>query len=567
MGMKIRLAAAVLLFSALAIAQSPAATQVLVNAHIHTMDETRQLADALAVVDQRIVAVWSNAEIRRWIGLRTQVIDAGGKLVLPGFNDDHVHFVDGGFQLTRVDLRDSSSPQEFARRICARAREMTREMKTGEWIEGGDWDDQRWTPPSLPTRQLIDACTPDQPVFVSRYDGHMSLANSAALRLAHVDASTPTPAGGVIVKDASGQPTGILKDAAQNLIERIIPEPSDEQVEAAAIAGLRHAAGLGVTTLQDISYTQAVRVYQKLLDRGLLTSRMYCRMPLVMWKSLADSGVRNHFGAPMITIGSMKGFADGSLGSTTAYFFEPYSDDPSTRGILSDEMHPPEAMYERMLNADRAGLQLSIHAIGDAANSLILDFFSRIVAANGPRDRRFRIEHAQHIAPRDFASFAELGVVASVQPYHAIDDGRWLERRIGHDRAKTSYAFRTFLDHHVHLAFGTDWTVAPLNPLLGVYAAVTRETLDGKNPGGWFPNQKLSVEEAVRAYTLGSAYAAFQEKQLGTLMPGKFADYVILSRDIFSIPPDDIKNVRVEQTVMGGRVVFTAGDYPVRYDK
>jgi len=540
-----------------------AATLVLRHGAIHTMDAVHPHATALAVVGDRIVAVGTDAEVAPWIGPRTKVLNAGGKLVLPGFNDGHVHFVQGAFQLSSVDLRDAPSQAEFARRICAKAATLA----PGEWITGGDWDDQKWTPALLPTRQLIDPCTARHPVFVTRYDGHMGVANSLALHLAKIDASTPTPAGGVIVQDASGQPTGILKDAAQPLVEAVIPTPTDAQMRRAIRVALRHAAGLGVTTLQDMAYPQALRVYQELLDAGQLTSRLYCRLPLGMWQTVAGVGIRNHFGGPMLTIGSMKGFADGSLGSTTAYFFQPYTDDPTTRGILSDEMNPPAAMYARMLGADQAGLQLSVHAIGDAANSLILDFFTKIAATDGRRDRRFRIEHAQHLAPTDFARFAQLGVIASVQPYHAIDDGRWLEKRIGPVRARTSYAFRTLLNHGVRLAFGTDWTVAPLNPMLGIYAAVTRETLDGKHPEGWFPDQKLTVQEAVYAYTVGSAYAAFEEHERGTLAPGLLADFVILDHDIFHLPPDAIKDVHVERTVMGGRTVFRLGDYPVAYGK
>ena len=544
-------------------AQPPAATLVVRHAAIHTMAAAQPRASALAVLDDHIVAVGTEAEVAPWIGPRTQVLDAHGQLLLPGFNDAHVHFVQGAFQLSSVDLRDAPSQAEFARRICAKAAT----LPAGEWITGGDWDDQKWSPAVLPTRQLIDPCTAHHPVFVTRYDGHMGVANSLALQMARISAATPTPAGGVIGRDPSGQPTGILKDAAQPLVEAVIPDPSDAQTRRALRLALRHAAGLGVTTLQDMAFPQALRVYQQLLDAGQLTSRFYCRLPLALWSTVAGLGIRNHFGSPMLTIGSMKGFADGSLGSSTAYFFQPYTDDPSTRGILSDEMNPPAAMFARMLGADQAGLQLSVHAIGDAANSLVLDFFTRIAAADPPRDRRFRIEHAQHLAPGDFARFARLGVVASVQPYHAIDDGRWLEKRIGAVRARTSYAFRTFLDHGVHLAFGTDWTVAPLNPLLGIYAAVTRETLDGQHPNGWFPAQKLTVQEAVYAYTVGSAYAAFEEHERGTLQPGMLADFVILDHDIFHLPVDAIKDTHVVRTVMGGRTVFQLGDYPVAYGK
>lgn len=537
------------------------ATEVVLHGRIHTMDPSRPEAQAMAMLGDRIAALGSDADIQPWIGPHTLVLDAGGRLVLPGFNDDHVHFLDGATGLAMMDLRDAASPAEFVRRICAQAQR----MQKGEWITQGNWDETLWSPPRLPTRQMIDACTPDNPVYVSRHDGHMGLANRLALRLAGVTAQTPVPVGGVIVKDAGGQPTGILKDAAQDLVGRVIPIPSDAELQRIFAAGLRQAAGVGLTTLQDMALDPpyAPRVYQEMLAQGRLTARLYVRQPLEMWQDLAALGIRAGYGGPWIWLGSTKAFADGSLGSETAYFFQPYRDRQHWRGLLTADMTPPSKMYRMVLGADRAGIQVCIHAIGDQANSMILDIFQRVEAQDSPRDRRFRIEHAQHIAPQDFARFARLHVIASVQPYHAIDDGRWLESRIGRQRAAGSYAFRTLLDHGVRLAFGTDWPVAPLDPLLGIYAAVTRETLDGKNPQGWFPGQKMTVQEAVYAYTMGSAYAAFQDPAFGSLTPGKYADFVLLDRDIFSIPPDEIKNVHVYKTVVGGRVVYTRGDYPV----
>ncbi|MGH9543436.1 MAG: amidohydrolase [Terriglobales bacterium] len=548
------------------VAPRGAATEVVLHGRIHTMDSRQPLAEAMAILGGRIVAVGSDAEIQPWIGPATRVIDAGGRLVLPGFNDDHVHFLDGSTGLAMMDLRDAATPAEFVRRICQQAKQ----MKPGEWITQGNWDETLWTPPRLPTRQMIDACTPRNPVYVSRHDGHMGLANTLALHLARITAQTPTPPGGVIVKDASGQPTGALKDNAQDLVERIIPLPSDQEMERFLAAGLRQAAGVGLTTLQDMALDPPYlpRVYQKMLAQGRLTARIYVRQPLADWRNLAALGIRAGFGGPWIWLGSTKAFADGSLGSETAYFFAPYSDrQDGWRGLPMPEMNPPSVMQALVEHADQAGLQVCIHAIGDEANSEVLDIFQHVETADGRRDRRFRIEHAQHVAPQDFARFGRLHVIASVQPYHAIDDGRFLEARIGSRRAAGSYAFRTFLNHGVRLAFGTDWPVAPLDPLLGIYGAVTRETLDGKYPHGWFPEQKLSVQEAVYAYTMGSAYAAFQDQVLGSLTPGKYADYVILDRDIFSIPPDEIKAARIYKTVVGGRVVYTAGDFPVNIEK
>jgi predicted amidohydrolase YtcJ len=298
-----------------------------------------------------------------------------------------------------------------------------------------------------------------------------------------------------------------------------------------------------------------IDVYADLASRGELTVRIYAAPMETGWYDQAKLGIHRAFGSPWLRIGAVKGYADGSLGSTTAYFFQPYADAPSTRGLLSDEMQPLADMRTRLMAADHAGLQLCMHAIGDAGISAMLDLFGDVVRANGDRDRRLRIEHAQHIAPADFDRFASLKVIASVQPYHAIDDGRWAERRIGADRLKTTYAFRTLLDKGVRLAFGTDWSVAPLNPLPTLYAATTRATLDGKNPGGWVPEQKISIEEAVSAYTSGSAFAEFQEGVKGTIARGMFADLVILSDDIFSIPAARIKDVTVLTTIVGGKVV------------
>jgi predicted amidohydrolase YtcJ len=484
------------------------------------------------------------------------VIDAGGRRVLPGFNDSHLHFFEGSARLAQVKLKDARSPEEFARRIAERANTLPR----GEWVLGGTWDDQAFERPQLPTRQLIDALTPGTPVFVERYDGHMALANGLALQLAGVTTNTPDPPGGAIVRDSTGQPTGILKDAAMGFVYKVIPPPSREARLRTMREGLRFAAALGITSIQDMNPScDDVAAYAELLERGELTLRVSAAPMETQWEDQARLGLRHAFGSALLRLGALKGYADGSLGSTTAYFFEPYTDDPTTRGLLSDEMQPPAAMRERLVKADAAGLQLCIHAIGDQAISIVLDLFEDLVRANGLRDRRLRIEHAQHVAPKDFARFAKLGVIASVQPYQAIDDGRWAERRIGPERAKTTYAFRRFLDSGVRLALGTDWYVASLNPMETLYAAVTRATLDGKHPGGWVPEQKITLAEAIEAYTLGAAYAEFQDREKGTIARGKLADLVVLSEDVFAIPPERIKDVTVDTTIVGGRVVFRRG--------
>jgi predicted amidohydrolase YtcJ len=538
----------------------PAADLIITHAKVWTVDQAQPTAEAVAALGERIVAVGSSAEVEAWRGPRTRVIDAGGKLLLPGFNDAHVHFVDGGRQLDAVQLNDASTPEEFKRRIAERAKITPK----GEWIQGGDWDETKWPVSQMPTRQLIDDVTGDTPVSLSRYDGHVVLANSAALKLAGITAATPDPPGGTMLRDAQGNPTGILKDAAMDPVAKVIPPLTHEQRRKAALRGLAHAASLGVTSFQemdngDSAETYAdIGVFAELLEQNALTARAYFAPSVVDWSDEAKLGVRRAFGSSYLRIGALKGFADGSLGATTAYFFDPYTDAPGDRGLLSDQMQPPSAMRDRMLKADAAGLQLCTHAIGDQGISIILDFYADIVKLHGPADRRLRIEHAQHMAAKDFDRFAQLGVIASVQPYHAIDDGRWAEKRIGHDRASRTYAFRTFLNHGVRLAFGTDWEVAPLNPMLGLYAAVTRATLDGKNPQGWFPEQKLTVGEAVEAYTMGSAYAEFQDEEKGSLTVGKLADMVLLSDDIFKIDPVKIRDVKVLRTFVGGKPVYTA---------
>ena len=534
----------------------PAADLIITNAKVWTVDKSLPSAQAVAVLGDRIVAVGSKAEVDAWRGPQTHVIDAGGKLLLPGFNDAHVHFIDGGMQLERIQLTDATSAEEFARRIAERAKRTPQ----GEWILGGDWDETKWTPPQLPTKELIDRAAPDLPVFVSRYDGHMGVANSVALRLAGVTAKTPDPPGGTIVRDAQGNPTGAMKDAAMDYIWKVVPPLSHEQRLHAAKRALLHAAAVGITSVQHMDPEYAdVAVYAELLERGELTARIY-GAPLITEgaEDQAKIGIRHAFGGPWLRIGAVKAFADGSLGSRTAYFFQPFDDQANNHGLLSDEMHPLSLMRQRMMRADASGLQICTHAIGDQAISMILDLYSEVAKAHGEADRRFRIEHAQHMAAKDFDRFAQLHVIASVQPYQAIDDGRWAEARIGHDRASRTYAFRTFLNHGVRLAFGTDWDVAPLNPLLTIYAAVTRATLDGKNPNGWFPEQKLTVAESVEAYTMGSAYAEFQEKEKGSITPGKLADMVLLSDDIFSIEPAKIRDATALKTFAGGKLVWDA---------
>lgn len=549
--MRLFLFVSCLLVLASAKSQTQIADLLFVNGKVWTVDKSNPAAEAVAVLGGRILAVGSSAETKKFEGPSTKVIDLTGKRMLPGFIDNHTHFMSGGFQLQSVDLRYAKSESEFTNIIKQRA-----EKLPTRWITGGDWDHDSWPGGNLPTKELIDRYTTNTPVFVNRYDGHMALANSHVLKLAGVDKNTPDPPGGTIVRDKStGEPTGVLKDAAMNLVYKRIPDPSEQEMIEAAKLALAEARKYGVTSIQDVSSARDVRVFQILRDKGKLTARFHCRLPLSRWENLAALGIKAPFGDEWVRVGSMKEFADGSLGSSTALFFEPFTSDPGTHGLAMDVVLDGR-LEKWATQADRAGLQLSIHAIGDSANSLMLDLFEKITRTNPQWDRRFRIEHAQHIHPKDFKRFAKLGVVASVQPYHAIDDGRWAEKRIGHDRCKTTYPFRSYIDNGVKMCFGSDWTVAPLNPLLGIYAAVTRRTTDGANPNGWFPEQKISVQEAIEAYTINCAYAAFEEREKGSISVGKLADLVILGDDILSIDPVKIEKVGVEMTVVGGNIVY-----------
>jgi predicted amidohydrolase YtcJ/beta-lactamase class A len=531
----------------------PAAELALINGRIWTGNKSQPWVEALASRGERVVAVGSNAEVRKLIDSKTQVVDLGGKLALPGFIDDHTHFIESGFHLLSVDLRDAATPEEFARRL----KDHAAKLPSGRWIGGGDWDHERWPGGPLPTRELIDRYTPNNPVFVTRLDGHMGLANGVALRMAGITKDTKDPAGGTIVRDAkTGEPTGILKDGAQNLVYRVIPEQTEAQRDEALKASLAEAARVGVTSIQDITPWEDYEAYKRARNSGRLTVRVFARTPMSQWKRQADAVARQGSGDDWLRLGGLKAFMDGSLGSTTALFFEPFTDAPSTSGLMVDDNIPEGKLKQNIKEADKAGLQCSIHAIGDKANNILLNYYEEVAKENGPRDRRFRIEHAQHLIPADISRFAKLGVIASMQPYHAIDDGRWAEKRIGSIRVKTTYAFRSLLDAGATLVFGSDWFVAPLSPVLGIHAAVTRQTIDGRNPGGWIPEQKVSVEEAVRAYTSSCAYAEFGERNKGSLEVGKLADVVVLSQDIFRVRPDEIQKTTVMYTIVGGKVVY-----------
>jgi hypothetical protein len=527
-------------------------TDLVVYGRVWTGDSANPWAGAVAVAGDTIVAVGDSTVVSARVGERTRVLSNGGGMVIPGLMDGHLHFVDGGLQLASIDLRPAESPADFIARLGAFAAE----KKPGEWILGGEWDHENWPGTPLPTRQWIDSVTPENPVFVQRLDGHMALANSAALRRAGIGRATRDVSGGVIVRDRRGEPTGILKDEAMNPVYAVIPPASDEQRDRALRRAMEHAVSRGVTSVAHVSVAWPdLGTYLRAKESGELMVRTALYFPLQDWRRVADTVARIGRGDEWVWIGGVKAYVDGSLGSTTALFYAPYEDDPSTSGLLTT---PEDSLRQWIGGADSAGLQVAVHAIGERANGLLLDIFDSVAQAHGPRDRRFRIEHAQHLRRQDIGRIASTGVIASMQPYHAADDGRWAEKRIGAERIKTTYAFRSLLERGGRLAFGSDWTVAPMDPLLGIQAAVTRRTLDGKHPGGWVPEEKITVEEALRAYTAGDAYGVFAEDQRGKLVPGYKADLVLLDQDLTQIPPETIDQVRVRATVVDGRIVFSA---------
>ena len=522
---------------------------VIVNARVWTGDARRPWADAVAIEGDRIRAVGTSAEIMK-LAAGARVIDAKGAMLAPGFSDTHTHFIDGGFRLASVQLRDARTPAEFASRIKVFAATQPK----GTWIVGGDWDHQNWGG-ALPTRAWIDSITPDHPVFVTRLDGHMSLANGLALRAARVTRATADVSGGEIVRDASGEPTGLLKDNAADLVFAVIPEPSAAQNDGALDAAMRYVASNGVTAIHNMGSWSDLATFERAHMAGRLRTRIYAAVPLSTWQRLVEY-VRSHGGTGdgWFHYGALKGFVDGSLGSHTAAMLEPFTDAPNDRGFY---VTSNEDRYAAIKAADAAGLQLFIHAIGDRAIREQLDIFERVARENGPRDRRWRIEHAQHIAPSDVTRFAPLGVIASMQPYHAIDDGRWADKVIGPERAKGTYAFKSLLDAGAKVAFGSDWFVAPPTPLEGIYAAVTRRTLDGAHdPDGWVPQERITVEQALRAYTATAAYAGFEELERGQVKAGMLADLVMIDRDLTRIPAPEIRDTKVLLTMVGGRIVF-----------
>jgi predicted amidohydrolase YtcJ len=539
-----------------------AADLVLINGKIWTVNKAQPEVEAIAIWHGRIVTVGKNADVRALAGPATRIIDLHGRRVVPGFYDSHIHLLGSGQRLSEVALKDAADEAEFGKRLA----EFDRKLPRDRWLLGGEWDHDRTFKGELPTAELIDKyVSSGRPVCLRRYDGHMAVVNSRALKQAGITADTPDPAGGEIFrKRGSKEPSGVLRDNAMGLVDQLIPAPSESEVVEAVKAALEEARREGVTSAQDMdgsdraTRTKLFRLYQNLAKTGQLTTRIDFRWPIAEWKRLADLGAESGFGDDWVKIGGLKGFADGSLGSSTAKMFEPFLNEPGNTGV---RVTPLDKMREYVLGADAAGISVAIHAIGDQANAEMLDIFAEVAKVNGPRDRRFRVEHAQHLRPVDYARFKEVGVIPSMQPYHAIDDGRWAVGRIGPKRCASSYAFRSLLDAGAKLAFGSDWSVAPISPILGIDAAVNRRTLDGKDPQGWYPEQRITVQEAIEAYTLTSAYAGFEDEDRGSLEPGKLADLVVLSRDILADSErDHIAETKVLMTVVGGRIVHEKAD-------
>ena len=522
---------------------------IVVNASIWTGNPAMPSAEAMAIKGEKIISIGSNAQVLEYKCKETKYQNLQGKFVYPGFIDSHVHFLTGGFNLSSVQLRDAKTPQEFAQRIS----DFAKTVEPGTWILGGDWDHENWGG-RLPHRNWIDDFTKDHPVYINRLDGHMALANSKALELAGINEQTPQVEGGEMVIDQWGWLSGIFKDNAMNLVSEHIPVAASDRTDYALKQAMDYVASKGVTSVHHmVGYMDALERARK---NNTLKTRIYAMMPLSSWQDLKNKIDKQGRGDHWLKIGGLKGFVDGSLGAHTAAFHEPYTDLPEDQGFfINDESD----LKKWISGADTCDLQIMVHAIGDKAINFLLDTYEEVERVNGKRDRRFRIEHAQHISPQDIPRFAQLNVIPSMQPYHAIDDGRWAEKVIGPERIKTTYAFKSLFDSGAKVAFGSDWFVAPPTPLDGIYAAVTRRTLDGANPEGWVAEQKISVEQALVAYTRNAAYASFEEDIKGTLETGKLADFVVLENDLINMNPERIMDAKILATWVGGKKVFGNG--------
>jgi predicted amidohydrolase YtcJ len=538
-------------------AQSAAATPrtiYFLHGRIYTNDPEHPWAAAMAVREGKIYCIG---------GIDTVMLECGGgqedaetiqlnsHFVMPGFNDAHVHLGAAGADMLAVPLNGAASVEELQKRIA----DAVAAHNEGEWITGSGWDHTLWPEKVFPNRQQIDAVAPKNPVLLTHVSGHVAVANSLALKIGGLTKDSPNPKGGEIEHDANGEPTGMLKEgSAMSLVAQNIPEPSEEQRRHGIELVLADVAKNGITSVQDNSEWEDFLVYHDLKEEKKLTVRvtewLHFTTSLGELQNMrSEGGVSDSF----LKTGALKMVTDGALGSRTAALLAPYSDDSSASGILTMD---PAKLRQMAIERDKAGFQLAFHAIGDRANRVALDVFEAVAKANGPRDRRDRIEHAQVVAPEDFPRFASLKVIASMQPSHQTTDMRWAEQRVGPDRIKGAYAWATLQKSGARLAFGTDYPVEPISPMRGLYACVTREFPDGGPQGGWQPQEKISLEDCIRAYTTGSAYAQFEEGKKGELKRGEYADFVVLSNDLTKIPPSEFVKTRVLRTVVGGRTVY-----------
>jgi predicted amidohydrolase YtcJ len=537
-------------FFSISCKQHPVADRIYMNAKIWTGDSSNPEAKAIAVKDSLIVYVGN--DYQPWVGSQTELRDLQGKMLVPGFIDNHTHFLDGGYFLANINLRDVKSKENF----ISVFRHYTDSAKGNSWIKGGNWDHEAWGG-QLPRREWIDSISGQHPVFITRYDGHMGLANSIALKLAGITKNTPDPPGGEIVKDPkTGEPTGILRDEATGLIYKVVPDQSDKDLDDALSRAAAHALAHGLTQVHDMgSYGGWIDMatYRRAEAAGQLPIRIYSFVAIHSWQKLDSFVMKNGWGNDRLRWGGLKGFVDGSLGSTTAWFYKPYLDAPNSTGL---QVTDTSLLRKWILAADSAGLHIATHAIGDHANDWILDVYEEAEKLHPLTDHRFRVEHAQHLTPAAVGRFAKLKVIPSMQPFHAIDDGKWAAKRLDSTRLKGTYVFKSLLETGANLTFGSDWTVAPLDPIAGIYAAVTRRTLDDKNPDGWFPDQKISVEQALRCYTVNNAFAGFQENKTGKLKAGMLADFTVLSENLFTIAPENIRDTKILLTVVNGKVAW-----------
>jgi predicted amidohydrolase YtcJ len=529
-----------------------AADVLLYNGRIYTMAEPAR-AEAMAIRGDRIVAVGSTAELRRRFRARTE-IDLGGRTVLPGLIDAHAHLMGQGVSMLQADLVGANSKEE----ILDRLRRFAQSRPPGSWILGRGWDQNRWPEKAFPTAEDLDRLFPDRPVWLRRIDGHAAWANSKAMELAGVSVQTPDPEGGRILRYPDGRPTGVFIDRAMALVERFIPPPSEEDLERALELAIGECLRYGITSVHDAGVDRrTIERYRRFIDEGRFPLRVYALIGGVgeTLEYFCRQGPLLGYGGNRLTVRAVKLYADGALGSRGAALLEDYSDEPGNRGLLIVSADSLARQVERVM---ACGFQVAIHAIGDRGNRAALDAIARAIERTGRRDLRPRIEHAQIVALEDIPRFRQLGVIASMQPIHATSDMYWAEARVGPERIRGGYAWRRFLDAGVVLAAGSDFPVEPVNPFLGLYAAVTRQDRSGWPPGGWYPDQRLRLQEAVRAFTLGAAYAAFEEDLKGSLEPGKLADFIVLDRDIFAVPERDIADVRVLETWLGGERVYRA---------